>query len=224
MKNIILLSMLYMLSSCITINQGGSGSPSPRLFTGKAAAAPMMASDGGGGAGGTQMAYRASMTITSFKPERIRQEVITDTLLLKGEIVHDSSEHMIVRVPTEHLSNMIENLKKLGKTESIHFRGENIKTPVEDTSARLESLLLVRAQYQAALAKAEAVQDILAANRDLEQINYQIQALQNQKRDFDLQTKYSELTVVIKKRKMFGPLGWVLYGAWCAVKWLFWWG
>ena len=115
-------------------------------------------------------------------------------------------------------------LKKLGKVESVQFRGDNVAQPINDNSDRLAGLLAAREQYQSILSKSKQVQDILAANREIEQLNYQIQYLQNQQRDFELQTKFSELAITIQKRETFGPLGWVFYGIWRVIKWFFWWG
>ncbi|MGL5255217.1 MAG: DUF4349 domain-containing protein [Brevinema sp.] len=223
MKNIALMAVLSLLTSCITINYGGAApSPTPRMFMSKQAASPAMAGDMM--MDGASMAYRASATVSSFKPQKVRDGIISNVQLFNGEILQDGNEILVMRVPSENLTNMVESLEKLGKVESVQFRGDNIAQPMEDGASRLENLLAAREQYQSILQQSKQVQDILTANREIEQLNYQIQALQNQQRDYELQTKFSQLTVTIKKRETFGPLGWVLYGVWVAVKWFFWWG
>ena len=219
MKNILLLSLVCVFASCITVNYGGA-TPANRtpVLSRSASDSPS------GGSGGDRIVYRATMNMATFKPERLQQTIITDTLLLKGEVIHNSLDRIVVRVPMEHLSNMMADIKKLGKVISLNVYGDNLTLPVEDNTARLDSLIEARRQYSEILNKATAVQDILAANREIDQINSQIQYLQSQQRDQDMRSKYSELTVNIQKRKMYGPLGWVFYGIWYAVRWLFWWG
>lgn len=208
------LLLLLPLAACITINQGGG----PVLAGAPRAA--LMAEVGGDGV----MAYSASAVLASYNLEKARTQTLDSAKAFEGEILKDGTELVVVRIPADKLTNYLEGLKKFGKVESFRIEGENMSRPMEDNALRIESLEKARAKYQELLSKAARVQDILAISRELEQIDGQLQYLQRQQQESDQRLSTAEVAVTLKKRSGFGPLGWILYIIWRAVKWFFWWG
>lgn len=211
------LLLLLPLAACITINQGGSPSDSPRT----AAPRALMAAAEGDSA---SMAYSAAAVLASYNPEKARTQTIASAKAMDGEVLQDGTHLVVVRIPSSQLTNYIEGLKKFGKLESFRIEGENLSRPLQDNSLRIESLEKNRIKYQSLLQQSSKMQDILAITREIEQIDNQLQYLTRQQQENQQSISTSQLAIELKKRSGYGPLGWVFYVIWRGIKWFFWWG
>jgi hypothetical protein len=67
------------------------------------------------------------------------------------------------------------------------------------------------------------VNDILSIEKELERINTEIEILEGRIKYAELSVTYSSITVRFKEKAKPGPLGWIFYGFYRGIKWLFVW-
>ncbi|ULQ61140.1 DUF4349 domain-containing protein [Brucepastera parasyntrophica] len=92
-----------------------------------------------------------------------------------------------------------------------------------DTVTRLESLRKIKTRYEELLNKAIDVKDMLTIERELERIDLEIDRLEGRKKYAEQTVAYSLVSVHFGKKTRPGPLGWVFYGLYRGIKWLFVW-
>lgn len=65
---------------------------------------------------------------------------------------------------------------------------------------------------------------MLAIEKELERINVEIETLEGSKRASDMMVQYSSINIDLNTKKPGpGPLGWIFYLGYKAIKWLFIW-
>ena len=128
-----------------------------------------------------------------------------------------------MRVPSERLPDFVKDLGSLGTIKKKEINGQDITDYYSDLVLRLESQKKLREKYLQLLEKAKDVQDLLAIEKELERINTDIESLEGRKAQAEKQVDYATVTIRVSKRVTPGPLGWIFYGAYSAVKWLFVW-
>jgi hypothetical protein len=67
------------------------------------------------------------------------------------------------------------------------------------------------------------VSDILSIEKELERINTEIEILEGRIKYAELSVTYSNITVRFREKAAPGPLGWIFYGVYRGIKWLFVW-
>ncbi|MDR2693406.1 MAG: DUF4349 domain-containing protein, partial [Chitinispirillales bacterium] len=87
----------------------------------------------------------------------------------------------------------------------------------------LNNFKAVRDRYLALLEKAEAVDEILSIEKELERVNLEIEKLEGRIKYAEQSVSYSIITVYFRERTKPGPVGWVFYGLYYGIKWLFVW-
>ena len=121
------------------------------------------------------------------------------------------------------MDSFINNAKTLGKIERETKTGTDITDQYRDNVIRLGSLKNVRDRYLTLLEKAESVIDILAIEKELERVNTEIERMEGRIKHAELSVAYSSITVRFNERAKPGPIGWVFYGLYRGIKWLFIW-
>jgi hypothetical protein len=140
-----------------------------------------------------------------------------------GFITRESENYIITRIPVENMDVFINNAKKLGKVEDENKTGTDITEQYLDNNIRLENLKRVRDRYLALLEKANAVNDILSIEKELERINIEIETLEGKIKYAEQSVFYSNITIRFYERTKPGPVGWIFYGLYRGIKWLFVW-
>ena len=99
-----------------------------------------------------------------------------------------------------------------------------------DLRIRLDVQLKMLNRYQDLLKKATSVKDAVEVERELSRITERVEQLKGQIRYYDSQIGFSTIVVnfqapytAFPKETKPGPLGWVFYGLYVGVKWLFVW-
>ncbi|PJZ43587.1 hypothetical protein CH370_01865 [Leptospira kmetyi] len=169
------------------------------------------------------IAYTADFQITVKDVEESRKKIKTLTKEWKGFVTKDSSTVSIVRIPSESLEKFIVALRQIGDVENEDISGLDITDSYKDNLIKLESFKRIKTKYQALIDKANNVQDLLAIERELERVNVEIERLEGSKRSSEMQIKYSTVYINLKPKKMLGPLGWIFYGVYKVIGWLFVW-
>jgi hypothetical protein len=169
--------------------------------------------------------YSALLELSVENADETRKKIVEYVKNNNGFIVMETDNYITSRIPTENMDNFIDHSKTLGKTESESKTGTDITDQYRDNVLRLESLKNVRDRYLALLEKANSVNDILSIEKELERINFEIERLAGRIQHAELIVSYSNITVRFREKSKVkpGPLGWVFYGLYHGVKWLFVW-
>ena len=80
-----------------------------------------------------------------------------------------------------------------------------------------------RERVQELVDEGKNVEEILAVEKELARVTSQLESLEGQMRVLDNRTTYATVNVVLEERVRPGPVGWVFYGLYRGVKWLFVW-
>jgi len=121
------------------------------------------------------------------------------------------------------MDNFLTHVRALGIIEGESRTGTDITDQYRDNTIRLDNLRNVRNRYLALLEQANSVSDILGIERELERVNTEIEILEGRIRHAKLSVEYSNVTVTFSEQARLGPFGWVFYGLYRGIKWLFVW-
>ena len=193
-------------------------SPGPAMAGGQAAP--------GGSAEGTRkrlIARTADVGIYHDDPE-VAVEATTELAKRAGGWVQASShEHVEMRVPDEKLEEVMAEMAKLGEVWSRQISGRDVTEQFFDTQLRLENLERIRLRYLALLDKATSVKEALPVEQQLERVTLEIEQLKGKLTYLKSITSFATVRVDFEPEITPGPLGWVFYGLYRGVKWLFVW-
>uniref|UniRef100_UPI0002DA9456 DUF4349 domain-containing protein n=1 Tax=Leptospira interrogans TaxID=173 RepID=UPI0002DA9456 len=169
-----------------------------------------------------KISYTAYVTLNVGNLEESRNKIKSLIKNYKGFITRNSKKNALVRVPSESFEVFLSELKQLGDVENEEVIGLDITDSYRDNLIKLESLKKIKIKYQDLIAKAVNVQDMLAIEKELERINVEIEKLEGSKRASDMMVQYSSIYINFNTEKP-GPLGWIFYLGYKAIKWLFIW-
>jgi len=167
------------------------------------------------------VAYSASLELSVKDTDKTREMLLEYVKNYNGFIVKETENYITSRIPSENMNNFISNSKTLGKTENETKTGIDITDQYRDNMLRLESLKTVRDRYLALLEKAISVNDILSIEKELERVNIELESLEGKIKHAELSVSYSNVTVRFKEKAKPGPIGWIFYGIYRGIKWLF---
>jgi len=158
--------------------------------------------------------------------EAASKQAATIAKELKGWVVHESRHHVSLRIPAESLDAALARLSGLGEVTEKSISGTDVTDQYRDTAIRLDNLEKSRKRYLALLENAEDVKAALGVEKELQRVTLEIERLKGQQQRLEKSVQYSLVSVSLRHPRsepMPGPLGWIFYGLWYAVKWLFVW-
>jgi hypothetical protein len=167
--------------------------------------------------------YSVSLDLSVKNTGETRKTLIEQVANNKGFIVRDTDNFITARIPVENMELFLNNARPLGKIENETKTGTDITDQYRDNVIRLESMKSVRDRYLALLSKANTVSDILSIEKELERINTQIELLEGRIKFAESSVAFSSITVSFRERAKPGPIGWIFYGLYRGIKWLFVW-
>lgn len=138
-----------------------------------------------------------------------------------GYVVSTSSANVVIRVPADKFDTAVAEIKKMGEDVEVRIFSEDVTEVYRDTQIRLDSKLKARERYLELLKRAENVQAALEVERELERLNVEIEELKGRITRLSHLARYSTISVRIEEEVKPGPLGYIFYGVYRAVKWLF---
>jgi len=158
------------------------------------------------------MVKSADSTIASIK--RITKEK-------KGYVSASGSSNTTIYVLAAQLHETLQFLKKLGAVQSYQIESDDVTENYLDVGIRLDNAKKARNRYLELLARAENVEAALKVEKELERLNGEIDSLEGKLKYWDHRLEYSPITIRYTEKKKLGILGWVGYGMYQTVKWLF---
>lgn len=107
------------------------------------------------------------------------------------------SGSLIIRVPAEKFVTTLNSLKKLGEPQELIVSGQDVTEEYVDIESRLKNLKAQEALLLKLLDKAKTVEESIAVERRLSEVQSEIEVLTGRKRLIDNQTDYSTINVYI---------------------------
>lgn len=189
---------------------------------------------------GRMVAYNVSLNVMvdSLEESATRLRELTDSI--GGFVVRDSANtrrsnliaDITMRIPAQNLFAFVESVSALGEVLERNITGSDITDQYRNNIIRLENLNRSRERFLELLEKAETVTDMLAIERELERINYEIDLFTGRIKFAEESVALSQVTVrltsqrlqpVARKKTRPGPVGYVFVGLYHAVRWLLIW-
>jgi len=147
-----------------------------------------------------------------------------------GYLSQRSSNSLVVRVPAKDFNTLHDFIKTLAKVKYENVTAQDVTMQYTDLKIRLDVQTKMLARYNELLKRAANVKEAVEVERELSRITERVEQLKGQIRYYDSQIGYSTINVTFQepyaaftKETKPGPLGWVFYGLYVGVKWLFVW-
>jgi hypothetical protein len=150
-------------------------------------------------------------------------EAVVDTAKKHAGYAVSSGRRTVIRVEAGSLAAALQELASVGKVTSRDIQEQDVTKQYSDTSLRLENAKAARARYLELLARAENVEAALKVEKELERLNGEITLLESALGNLAHLVQYATINVTLTKKVKPGPLGWIFYGLYKAVEWLFVW-
>lgn len=117
----------------------------------------------------------------------VERNVYKDGLAFSGSVT--------VRIPVKSFDAGVEEAKGLGEVRSQQVNGQDVTEEFVDVQTQLKHLSAVEAQFLDILRRAQKIEDILAVQRELNQVQGQIEQLEGRKKYLQLSADLSTITV-----------------------------
>lgn len=181
---------------------------------------------------GQMLVYNASFTLEAKEADMrdLGGRIVDKAKGLGGYLSQRGSGSVTVRVPAKEFYAMNDFIRSLGKVIHENATAQDVTMQYTDLKIRLDVQLKMLARYEELLKKSTSVKDAVEVERELSRITERVETLKGQIRYYDSQIGYSTISVSFQephtaftKETKPGPLGWVFYGLYVGVKWLFVW-
>jgi hypothetical protein len=167
--------------------------------------------------------YSVSLRLSVKNAEEAKKLLVEQINNNNGFIVKETDDYITTRIPYENMEIFLSNARTLGRIENETKTGTDITDQYRDNMIRLNNLKSVRNRYLALLERANNVLEILGIEKELERVNTEIEILEGKIKYAELSVEYSNITVGLRERVKPGPFGWIFYGLYRGIRWLFVW-
>ncbi len=113
--------------------------------------------------------------------------------------------YYVIRVPSVHFSELTGALSEIGNVPYSYTYTRNVTTQYYDTQSRLNAYRVQEGRLLEMLAIAETVDDMLAIQRELTNVQYEIDSLTGTLRYYDNQVGYSTVNLNVSEVKEYTP-------------------
>lgn len=170
------------------------------------------------------MIRTASMTL-AVRHEDDMPPVIDEAEALaerfEGYVASEGPGLITIRIPDRQLEAALDELATLGRETRRDIRASDVTMAYADLETRLDNAKALQTRLRGLLEEAESVPDVLAVEVELARVTTEVERLEGQIRFLANQVAFSTVTLRVVDEVRPGPLGYVVIGAYEAVKWLF---
>lgn len=153
----------------------------------------------------------------------LRTRVNDSAKKLGGYVAGEDRRSMVLRIPSPALESAITEFETLGQVTEKSLQVDEVTAQHTDLKIRIDNAQRFRDRLQALLAEAKSVPEILEIEKELARVTEELERMQAQLRALDDRAALSTVTVSFENEVSPGPVGWVFYGIYTGVKWLFVW-
>ncbi len=165
----------------------------------------------------------ASLRLESDQPDSVHLHLMEIAERYDGYILNSETEITTIRLPALNFKAAIEEIETYGKVVGKRISGKDITENYQDIQIRLDNAEKTRQRYLALLDAAVNVQEMLEIERELERINAQIDQMKGSLARMSHLIEYATISVSTSKAIQPGPIGYVFWGLYKGVEWLFVW-
>jgi len=162
-----------------------------------------------------RLVVRNSQLSLLVKDVRQSQKAVVEKAQETGGYMVDSqisspqgvdSGSVTVRVPENKLDDVLEHFRNLGiRVVSENLVGRDVTDEYVDVQSRLETLYKTKVKFEGILDKAEKIQDILQVQRELVNLQVQIDRLKGQQQYLEKTAQWSKVTVYLSTDELALP-------------------
>jgi peptidoglycan hydrolase CwlO-like protein len=221
----LLLASLVVLAGC-----SGSGGDAAESAADASYQATQAAGGDGGGAESGESADRSayqsqdralirtgevSLTVGDFEAARSNLTAATER---RGGFVGDTAERvrgsenrtwtvgeLTLRVPAENYSAVLERVKAEAEVRSASTHTKDVTDQLVDLDARLETLRAERDRLRELYESANDTETVLAVQRELSDVQTEIERIEAQRESLERQIRYSTITVELAEERPDAP-------------------
>lgn len=177
-------------------------------------------------AAGRKMTWSASLDVGVKRDKDVEPALEKARTIAEGKggfAASESTSSVVLRVPSPELSATLDALEKLGDVEDKWINGDDVTETYSDLEVRIENAKRFQERLRELAAKAGSVQELLAVEKEQARVTTELEQLEAQMRLLKSNVTLATIRVHIAKKVTPGPIGWVFYGIYRGVKWLFIW-
>ncbi|MBN2603386.1 MAG: DUF4349 domain-containing protein [Candidatus Thermoplasmatota archaeon] len=167
--------------------------------------------------------YSMKYLFTSDQPDSIHIKIVQIAKKYNGYIVEQTNGMSTIRIPSKNQIEALSTIEGMGKVSKKELSGKDVTEEYEDLNIKLETLEKARKRYLELLDKAEDVKATLEVEKELERVNKEIDLLKGKLTSMTHLIEYITIEVRTEKTVRPGPLGWIFYGVYKGIAWLFVW-
>lgn len=110
-----------------------------------------------------------------------------------------------IRIPSVRFSELIGTISDLGNVPYSNTYTRNVTTQYYDTQSRLDAYKVQEKRLLEMLSIAESVEDMLAIQKELTEVQYEIDSLTGTLRYYDNQVGYSTVSLTVNEVREYTP-------------------
>jgi hypothetical protein len=139
---------------------------------------------------------------------------------LGGQLVKREDKNVTIKVPSASFRDALARIDALGVVTKRSVNADDVTEEFRDLEVRLTNLRATRARLQQFLAKAAAMNDMLAVERELERVSQEIDRIEGRLEflrsraamsaiDVELTAKPKDAPIAARANGPRAPVGWV---------------
>lgn len=167
------------------------------------------------------MIYNASLTLVIKKTDPTIEKISAIAKKYKGYTLSTTLTNVRIRVEAAYFKQAMEDIAKLGEVKKRRISGRDISEQYYDLKVKIDNAEKARKRYLQLLARAEDVKAAVSVEKELERLNRELNRLKGKLQRLRHMSEYSTIEVSLEKKTYYGPLGYVFYGLYEVVKFLF---
>lgn len=140
-----------------------------------------------------------------------------------GFVFSETNEEIVLKVPSGKLDDALARVSKVAKVRDRRVSARDVTADYVDLNIRIDNARKLQGRLKELLTQTQDVTRLLEVERELARVTETLERLEGQMRLLSQQTSYATLTVTVEEDVKPGPVGWVFYGVYSGVKWLFVW-
>ena len=148
-----------------------------------------------------------SLTLETPKVEESRQNAVTITAALQGQVASEDSgsdadgritrANLVLKVPTASYETAIQRLSKLGTRTAIHQESSDVTEQVVDVDSRIASQRASLGRMRTLLTKANTIGEIVSVETELTRREADLESLLAKQKALASQTELATLNLVL---------------------------
>ena len=115
------------------------------------------------------------------------------------------SAFLTARIPSAKLDSFADSVAKDGNVTNKSESTQDVTLQYSDTLSRKKSLTIEQDRIWALLEKADTLESVIALEKRLSEIRYELESMESQLRLYDNQVDYSTVTLDISEVKVYTP-------------------